>query len=233
MTGSGIHRAPEPLNRIRLIRPAAMMTRLFRRGLRYLALERGKLGHLYVRFCRPSGFEYAQYLGRWGGLHRVGSDTSINHGTTFTDPAYVQIGNGCVLADCALVGHDAVVHVLGNVYGRQMDSVGKIVIHDNCFIGHGAIVMPGVSIGPNAVVAAGAVVTKDVPPGMVVGGVPARVIGTLDALVERVESRSKCYPWHRLIEQRKGSFDPAIEPELLRQRIEHFFGGAPPPGSAK
>lgn len=49
-------------------------------------------------------------------------------------------------------------------------------IHENCFIGAGSIVLPGVSVGPEAIVAAGAVVTKDVPPNSIVAGNPAVVI---------------------------------------------------------
>jgi len=55
-------------------------------------------------------------------------------------------------------------------------SKGNIVIEDDVWIGHGAIIMSGVRIGQGAIVAAGAVVTKDVPPYAVVGGVPAKLI---------------------------------------------------------
>lgn len=56
---------------------------------------------------------------------------------------------------------------------------------DNCFIGAGTIILPGVTIGPNAIVAAGAVVNSDVPDGMIVGGVPAKVIGTMTDFAEK------------------------------------------------
>ena len=67
---------------------------------------------------------------------------------------------------------------------KEVIRYGRITIHDNCFIGKGATLMPGISIGPNAVVAAGALVTKDVPPGTVVGGIPAKVITTVEAYAE-------------------------------------------------
>lgn len=52
-------------------------------------------------------------------------------------------------------------------------------------LGADSIIMPGIKVGPNAVVAAGSVVTKDVPEGTVVGGNPAKIIGNLQTLAER------------------------------------------------
>lgn len=60
-----------------------------------------------------------------------------------------------------------------------------IEIFDNCFIGGGSIITGNISIGPNAVVAAGSVVNKDVPPGAVVAGNPARVIGSFEELHQK------------------------------------------------
>ena len=65
-----------------------------------------------------------------------------------------------------------------------------IEIFDNCFIGGGAMLIGDIKIGPNAIVAAGSVVTKDVEPGTIVGGNPAKVIGSFDSLYE------KRYPVH-------------------------------------
>lgn len=192
--------------------------------VRYLALEHGRLLGLYGRLCNPSGAEYAEFLRRHGGLHAIGEQTEINFGVTITDPAYVRIGRNCTLTTCTLLGHDGVIRVLNNAYGMKLDSVGKIDIRDNSFIGHGAIVMPGVTIGPNAIVAAGAVVTADVPEGTVVGGVPAKVIGATAQLAQRMEQRCQQYPWYALIQQREGGFDARLEPELKRLRLRSFFG---------
>ena len=68
-----------------------------------------------------------------------------------------------------------------------------IVIEDDVWIGAGAIITDGVRIGQGAVVAAGAVVTRDVPPHMVVGGVPARVLKRVEEKPEMVAKRPEVY----------------------------------------
>ncbi len=63
--------------------------------------------------------------------------------------------------------------------------VGKIEIFDDCVIGADSIVLYDTKIGPNAIVAAGSVVTKDIPEGEIWGGAPARKIGTVDEFVKK------------------------------------------------
>lgn len=196
---------------------------IFFRLVKLIALRTGKLRRIYRRYC-PTSRDWADFLRRWGGFHHIGDDVSVNVGATVTDPAYVSIGNNVLLSACTLIGHDAIIGMLNRAYGKKLDSVGKIEIRDNSFVGHGAIVMPGVTIGPFSVVAAGSVVSKDVPPGVVVGGVPAKVICTTEQLLERLEQRSNGYPWIELIRQRKGIYDAAMEPELRRMRVEYFYG---------
>jgi hypothetical protein len=120
-----------------------------------------------------------------------------------------------------------IVHVINARDGTKLDSVGGVDIRANSFVGHGAIVMPRVTIGPDSVVAAGAVVLRDVPPGMVVGGNPARVICTMETLVKNIKERCAEYPWIDLIENRDGLFDPELEPKLQAMRAEYFFGEQP------
>ena len=139
---------------------------------RHIALRHGRAVGLWHRLAHPTGVQWADYLRRHGGLHAIGERCSVQTNVVITDPAYTRLGNNVSLSGCTLFGHDGVVNMLRNAYGGDLDRVGRIDIRDNVFIGHQAIVMPGVTIGPDAVVAAGAVVTKDVPPGCVVGGVP-------------------------------------------------------------
>ena len=192
--------------------------------LRHLAMRYGKFADLYTKFCNPSSEEYTEFLSRHGNLYAIGSNCSILPGTVFTDPAYVRIGNNVHFSCCTLIGHDGSIAMVNRAYNVRVDSVGKIDIGDNVFIGYGAIVLPNVTISSNAIVAAGAVVTKDVAEGDIVAGVPARPIGRVEDLVKKLQAQTQRLPWADLINSREGGFDPAIEPQLVELRVSHFYG---------
>jgi len=109
---------------------------------------------------------------------RLGERVFVNSGCRFQDQGGITIG------DDALIGHNVVIATLNHDLDpgqRGTTAPRPVVIGDRVWIGANATVLPGVTIGDGAVVAAGAVVTKDVPPRTVVGGVPARVIREIDA----------------------------------------------------
>ncbi|BBR55794.1 MULTISPECIES: acyltransferase [Pseudomonas] len=195
-----------------------------RKIVAHYAMSTGRGAGLYRRLCRPNAIQWGAYLSRWGRFHSTGTNVQINPGCNITDPSLVRLGNNCGLSDCTLIGHDGVVELIEVIYGKKLDSVGFIDVRDNSWVAHGAIVMPRVTIGPNSIVAAGAVVTKDVPPGTVVGGNPAKVLCTLEDLVKRVEARCEAYPWIDLIKNRADVFDPQLEPKLAAMRAEYFYG---------
>jgi acetyltransferase-like isoleucine patch superfamily enzyme len=190
---------------------------------RYLALRHGRAVGLWRRLAAPTGPQWAEYLRRHGGLHAMGERCSVQTNVVITDPAYTRLGHNVSLSGCTLFGHDGVVNMLRNAYGGELDRVGRIDIRDNVFIGHQAIVMPGVTIGPDAVVAAGSVVTRDVPPGCVVGGVPAKVIARTRDLHTTLAAQTRTLPWRALVSGRADARAPA-SPELQAQRVQHFFG---------
>jgi acetyltransferase-like isoleucine patch superfamily enzyme len=111
------------------------------------------------------------------------------------EPFLISIGRHVTIsAHVAFITHDGGTWVFRDQPKyREVIKYGRIVIHDNCFIGYGARILPGVSIGPNAVVAAGSVVTKDVPPDSVVAGVPAHVLASLEEYAERCLAEMPSY----------------------------------------
>jgi acetyltransferase-like isoleucine patch superfamily enzyme len=202
------------------------LRRIVRPFLLRLTLRDPRWFKLYMRLYRPRGDEYSKLLQRKLGVQSIGSNTFVNYGVCIADPTYLRIGSNVVLSDCTILGHDGSAQVLATAYGIPLDAVGKVDIKDNVFVGWGAIIMPGVTIGPNAVVGAGAVVTKDVLPGTVVVGVPARPIGTVDELVRKMEACTKELPWADLIMQRGATtLDPRFEEQLDEARVRFFWGG--------
>lgn len=207
-----------------------MIRRWLANWVRGVALRTGRLSGLYRRLCQPMGHEWAEYVRRHGGLHSMGHGCVVQMNVSFTDPRYVRLGNNVHLSGCTLFGHDGAVNMLNLAHGKNLDSVGKVDILDNVFVGHQAMVMPGVTIGPNAIVAAGSVVTRDVPEGVVVGGVPAKVIGQLKDYMARIEAETAALPWAHLLAQRSNALAPA-DAALDAARVQHFFGAdrSPPP----
>jgi acetyltransferase-like isoleucine patch superfamily enzyme len=107
----------------------------------------------------------------------IGKNVFINSGCHFQDQG------GIVIGDNTLIGHNVVLATINhdlNPLNNRKNHYAPINIASNVWIGSNATVLSGVTIGEWAVIAAGAVVTKDVPPYTVVGGVPAKVIKTVE-----------------------------------------------------
>jgi acetyltransferase-like isoleucine patch superfamily enzyme len=107
----------------------------------------------------------------------IGDRAFLNYGVTVHAERSVTIGRDVRLADCVAVW-DTDFHPVEE--GAEV-RIAPVVIEDNAWVGRNAIVLPGVTIGRSAVVAAGAVVTSDVPANTLVAGNPARVIRELSS----------------------------------------------------
>lgn len=109
----------------------------------------------------------------------IGHGTNVNGLTKILVGESVRIGADCTLSwNCQILDHD--FHAI-TVDGSERASSAPVVLGDRVWVGTGAIILKGVRIGSDAVIAAGAVVTRDVEPNTVVGGSPARLLGRVDS----------------------------------------------------
>jgi len=104
-----------------------------------------------------------------GARGSIGERCWIGSGTSIGDR--VRMGPGC-----RLITGDHPVPPDGETFDVMKPVVRPITVEDDCFIGAGVILLPGVSVGRGATIGAGSVVTRDVPPGAIVAGNPARLI---------------------------------------------------------
>jgi len=121
--------------------------------------------------------------GDWTLLLSVGVDTFIS------GPLRINLGGEVRIGDRVNIGHDVCLLTVHHGIGPDSRRAGSsecrpIVVEDGVWIASRATVLPGVRVGAGAVIAAGAVVTCDVPPGVLVAGVPARVVRDLGEPVE-------------------------------------------------
>lgn len=108
---------------------------------------------------------------------KIGKRVFINSGCCFQDQGGIEIG------DDTLIGQQVVIATLNhdlNPDKRGSMTHAPVKVGSKVWIGAHATILPGVTIGDGAVIAAGAVVTKNVPPYMVVGGVPAKIMKTIE-----------------------------------------------------
>src|SRR4051794_2470058 len=189
-----------------------------------LAARNRRFEGLFRRIARPNGRQWAQMLRARGDFYAMGEDCWIDSYSLIEDRAYIRLGNNVRLSTCAIFGHDGAVNMINRAFGLRLDSVGKVDIRDNVFVGYGAIILPDVTIGPNAIVSAGSVVRSDVAEGDVVAGVPAKRVSRLELSVAMLKAKNQKFPWRHLIEQRASEYDAVLEPKLVRMRVDYFFG---------
>jgi len=132
--------------------------------------------HILARFCIHGGLRVALYraMGIPMGRHvYVGMDTWLDD----QFPELLLIEDDVVISfRVTVVVHDDARRMDRIEPGQLEGTVAPVILRRGCYLGAGCLVLPGITVGERAVVAAGAVVTRDVPAGKVVAGVPARVI---------------------------------------------------------
>lgn len=128
-----------------------------------------------------------KYCGiRYNPSVEIGNNCTFGEYTHITSINGVSIGDGCLTGRFVLISDNnhgycdncAELHI--QPHDRPLSSKGPVMIGKNVWLGDRVSVLSGVRIGDGAIVASGAVVTKDVPPGTIVAGCPARIIRTID-----------------------------------------------------
>lgn len=113
-----------------------------------------------------------------------------------SEPYLISVGENCLFSNNVnIFTHDGGVKVLNALHyfdGIHMDKVAPVTIGNNCFIGNGTKIMPGVTIGDNVIIGAGSIVTKDIASDSVVAGIPAKVICSIDAYY--LKNKDNFYP---------------------------------------
>lgn len=139
--------------------------------------------------------KYPDYLRKKG--VNIGENCEIYKSANFgSEPYLITLGNHVrINAGVQLITHDGGYWVLRNECSRfgsefcNIDYLDEIRIGNNVHVGTNAIIMPGVCIGDNCVIACGAVVTKNVKANSIVGGVPAHYIESLNEYVEKARKK--------------------------------------------
>lgn len=132
--------------------------------------------------------KYAEFIGV-----KIGKNCEIYRDVTWgSEPYLIKIGNNVrITKGCRFITHDGGMWVLRNMHKKfeDADVFGKITIGNNVHIGINSVIMPGITIGNNCIIACGAIVTKDVPDNTIVGGVPAKFIETIEEYKSKHEDK--------------------------------------------
>lgn len=134
---------------------------------------RNLLSRLFGKTVDESFRVFPPFYTDFGKNITVGKNVFINACCHFQDHGGVSLGDGCQ------IGHNVVFATLNHGLApedRQTTYPAPITLGKNVWVGSNSTILQDVTIGDNAVIAAGAVVTKDVPENTIVGGVPARII---------------------------------------------------------
>ncbi|MCB2216845.1 MAG: hypothetical protein KQH59_12300 [Desulfobulbaceae bacterium] len=145
-----------------------------------------------AKFLNDPGHYYSNVENLKRNGMKIGNNVQILHGTILDSsrPFLIEIGNNVTFAPrCHILTHDASMELF-----LKKTRIGKVKIFDNCFIGAGTIILPGVSIGPNSIVGAGSVVSRDVPANSVAVGNPVHVVSRIDEFLERHRDADQAHP---------------------------------------
>lgn len=154
--------------------------------------SRRKMLLIKAKLALTSGQKRTKYLEKAGLFAHFGKNCLFCTRVIPSEPYMIKIHDNVVIAaNVTFITHDIMNDMLARKVGVKPGEMfseyqmGTIEIFDNVAIGANTTILYNTKIGPDALVAAGSVVTRDVPKGTIVAGNPARVIGKLDDLIEK------------------------------------------------
>ncbi len=135
------------------------------------------------------------FRANWGGHHvHFGNRVYANFNLTLVDDTHIYVG------DCTMIGPNVTIATAGHPvvpslrkYGVQFNA--PVRVGKNCWIGAGAVLLPGVTVGDNSVIGAGSVVTKDIPANVVAVGNPCRVLREINEKDKEVYFKGRKINW--------------------------------------
>ena len=139
-----------------------------------------------ISFLRKQHMRYLWSLerqARYAGV-KIGHNNFIASRFWSTEPYLITVGSYCQITNGVKLFTHGGAGAVRRWYPKY-DTFGKVVIGDYVYLGNNTLVMPGVTIGDNVLIAAGSVVTKSVPPNVVVGGNPAKILCSIEEYIER------------------------------------------------
>lgn len=139
--------------------------------------------------CVPGGDKRARFLKKMGYFKNQGVHCSFTPFNFGTEPHLISFGNNVQVATgVTFVNHDTTCMVFKYLDKQHMYKIrqGEINIGNNVFIGANSTILYDVKIGNNVIVGAGSLVNKDIPDGVIVAGVPCKIIGSFDEYMKRL-----------------------------------------------
>lgn len=158
-----------------------------------------------------NGWKRAKYLKKKKVFLSMGEKCYYHTRDIPAEPYLVKLHDDVrIAAGVRLITHDIASYMVNNIpeyeqYGKAHYYMGAIEIFDHVMIGANSLILPNVKIGPNVVIGAGSIVTKDIPPNSVAAGVPARVIGSFDDFAKKRIEETKDAP------EKEDGIDKVIE----------------------
>lgn len=155
------------------------------------------MNKVWIMFCllmMKNGYKRADFLRKHSVFGGIGDSVSFRPYNIPSEPKLLFLGNNVwIAADVRFITHDManqMLHVKGIPAFKELSLyTNEIHVGDNVLIGANSIICPGKRIGNNTIVAAGSVVTKDIPDNEVWGGNPAKYICSFDEFVKRREAK--------------------------------------------